>query len=626
MNRFLEFLKQAVAKLGLESKFAAKELTAEEQKSLIAAYEEASGTKFAEDLAAYQAAQKEAAETQAMAEAFKELASIFGKEVTPQTNAEEVISNIKASIDEMKATIGRLGSMSQGDEPQKTLNGPRISISGAHTKEFAFGVQHPMFASDKRWNRIAITGRRDNEASDEESAEFKREFNKYASSLADRYSALVRSNGLESVRKGTADYSLLDDAEIGTQYFVRRQDALIARIDSFPSLSGIFPTRSNIQDGDVLTNVLFQELSQAYQKGHLSKGGYTLQPEKARVHKVMMKYLIEDMTWIEESYLGYLNTSGSDPVKWSMIEWLVLCIAEQLNAEQIERQVLGYRVEPKAGENASGMFASTGVVHRLLSYFDNDRKVLPFFDEELAEYGKADIGDVLEAFMDRLSERVRNSSQYTVYVNAKHKPWFKAWYTATYGTNADFSGVQFKVPNYDNPIVFVPGMKNLKLIFATIPGNIQLLEFVPGERNKMRFQQDLEEVWVSSYWKEGAGVTYSGKKFNSLDELKAADATEQIIFMNWPMTEVDPDATTIDGKTDMFFKTGVNTKATALTDITNAQEDVIYRIEIGDDAYPTTIAKSGKFDQLTAAWSPTKAGEYIKLYCKGGKFYDVERG
>ena len=167
MNRFLEFLKQAVAKLGLESKFAAKELTAEEQKSLIAAYEEASGTKFAEDLAAYQAAQKEAAETQAMAEAFKELASIFGKEVTSQTNAEEVISNIKASIDEMKATISRLGSMSQGEEPQKTLNGPRISISGAHTKEFAFGVQHPMFASGKRWNRIAITGRRDNEASDE---------------------------------------------------------------------------------------------------------------------------------------------------------------------------------------------------------------------------------------------------------------------------------------------------------------------------------------------------------------------------------------------------------------------------------------------------------------------------
>ena len=247
--KFLDYLKQAVAKLGLESKFAAKELTADEQRALIAAYEEASGTKFADDLAAYQAAQKEAAETQAMAAAFKELASIFGKDVTAQTDTNEIISNIKASIDEMKNTISRLGNMSQGEEPVKTVNGPKISISGAHTKEYAFGVQHPMFAASRRWNRIAISRRRDNEATDEESSEFKKEFNRFATSLADRYASLVRSNGLESVRKGTADYSLLDDAEIGTQYFVRRQDALIARIDSFPSLSGIFPTRSNIQDG-----------------------------------------------------------------------------------------------------------------------------------------------------------------------------------------------------------------------------------------------------------------------------------------------------------------------------------------------------------------------------------------
>ena len=624
--KFLDYLKQVLAKLGLESKFAAKALTAEEQKALVAAYEELSGTRFADDFAAYQAAQAEAAENQAMADAFRELASIFGNEVTPQTKADDIVANIKASIDDMKRTIEKLGGMSQGDQPEKTVTGPRISISGAHTKDYAFGVQHPMFAASKRWNRIAISGRRDGEATAEESSAFKKEFNSYAEALSARYTQLVRSNGLESVKKGTADYSLLDDAEIETQYFVRRQDALIARIDSFPSLSGIFPTRSNIQDGDVLTNVLFKELSQAYQKGHISKGGYSLQPEKAKVHKVMMKYLIEDMTWIEESYLGYLNTSGSDPVKWSMIEWLVLCIAEQLNAEQTERQVLGYRVDPKEGENGSGMFASTGIVHRLISYFDKDRKVLPFFDSELATYDKANIGDTLEAFMDAIAERVKNPGQYTVYMNAKHKPWFKSWYTETYGTNADFSGVQFRVPNYDNPIVFVPGMKNLKFIFATIPGNIQLLENVPGERNKMRFQQDLEEVWVCSYWKEGAGVTFSGKKYDSLAKLQAADAADQIIFMNWPSVDVAADATTIDGKTDMIFKTGKNTAATALTDITNAQEDVIYRIEIGDASFPTSIAKSGKFDQISSAWSPSAVGEYIKLYCKGGKFYDVERG
>ncbi len=624
--KFLDFLKQAVAKLGLESKFAAKELSPEEQKSLIKAYEEASGSKFSDDLAAYQAAEREAAENQAMAEAFKELASVFGKESASHMSPDAVVSDIKKEMSHMKQTIETLGRMSQGDEPEKKVEQERINISGAHTKDYAFGIKHPMFSAQKRWNKAAICGKKDDkDASYEEQSEFRKEFNKFAEKLSERYAQLVRDNSLSEVKKGTADYSLLKDAEIGTQYFIRRMDALIARIDSLPSLSGIFPTRSNIQDGDVLTNVLFKELSQAYQKGHISKGGYKLEPEKAKVHKVMMKYLIEDMSWIEESYLGYLNTSGSDPVKWSMIEWLVLCIAEQLNAEQIERDILGYRVEPKEGESGMGMFASTGVVHRLISYYD-EHKVLPFDDEDIAGYNKSNIGDVLEAFMDSISEKVKNVSKYAVYVNEKHKAWYKAWYTAKYGTNADFSGVRFTVPNHENEIIFVPGMRNLKLIFATIPGNIQLLEFVPGERNKLTFQRDLEAVWVCSYWKSGVGVTFSGAKKDSIEELKKADGADQMIFMNWPAVTLAPDTAELNGKTDIIFRTGANTKETVLTDITDAQEDMIYRIELGDSTHPSKIDKTGKFDQLTSAWAPSKTGEYIKLYYKDGKFYDVDRG
>ncbi len=92
--KFLDFLKQAVAKLGLESKFAAKELSPEEQKSLIKAYEEASGSKFSDDLAAYQAAEREAAENQAMAEAFRELASVFGKESASHMSPDAVVSDL----------------------------------------------------------------------------------------------------------------------------------------------------------------------------------------------------------------------------------------------------------------------------------------------------------------------------------------------------------------------------------------------------------------------------------------------------------------------------------------------------------------------------------------------------
>ena len=471
--KFLENLKAVVALLGLGTQFAAGELSPEEQASLIKAYEESTKGSFKDDLEAWQKEQKEAADNQAMAEAFKELASVLNVETPEGADVASIVSSIKASIDEMKNTINNLGGQAQPEQPEATVSAV-IRISGPHTATHAFGVQHPMFAAEKRWNKIAMTRQIPSAATEKEEAAFKEAFADYAESLAQRYVQLTSSGMLEQVKAGTMDYDLIKDEEIGTRYFVRRQDALIARIASFPSLSAIFPMRSNIQDGDILTNVLFEELSQAYQEGKVSKGHIKFVPEKAQVHDVMFKYLFKSLKWIETSYLGYLNTNGSDPVKWTMIEWLVLEIAKKLSAERIERQVLGHRVEPVEGKKMPANFGATGIVHRLFSYFD-EHKVLPFRDASLATYTADNMGDVLSAFMDQLSAVVKNPAEYTVYVNAKHMPWYKAWYKENYGQLANFSGVEFTVPNHENPIVFVPAMGNIPFIFASIPGSIQPL-------------------------------------------------------------------------------------------------------------------------------------------------------
>ena len=624
--KFLENLKAVVALLGLGPQFAAGKLSPEEQASLIKAYEDSTKGSFKDDLEAWQKEQKEAADNQAMAEAFKELASALNVETPEGADVATIVSSIKASIDEMKKTINALGNQAQPEQPEATVT-ETIRISGPHTATHAFGVQHEMFSADKRWNKIAMTGTIPSAATSKDEAAFQDAFADYAESLARRYAMLASTGMLEQVKADNMDYSLIKDEELGTRYFLRRQDALIARIASFPSIAAIFPMRSNIQDGDVLTNVLFEELSQAYQEGKVSKGHISFVPEKAQVHDVMFKYLFKSMKWIETSYLGYLNTSGSDPIKWSMIEWLVLEIAKKLSAERIERQVLGHRVEPVKDKKMPSNFGATGIVHRLFSYFD-DRKVLPFRDAALATYTADNIGDVLTAFMDRLSEVVKNPAEYTVYVNAKHMPWFKAWYKENYGQLANFSGVEFAVPNHENPIVFVPAMGNLPFIFATIPGNIQPLENVPGEAYKVGFQRDLESVWAFSYWKDGAGATFSGVPRKTLAELEAADYADQIIFMNWPAVDLAAGATTANAKDGIIFRTGANTGATTLTDIENAREGVIYRIEIGTAANATKIAKSGKFSEISAAWSPTAAGEYIKLYydAETQKFHDVARG
>jgi len=118
----------------------------------------------------------------------------------------------------------------------------------------------------------------------------------------------------------------------------------------------------------------------------------------------------------------------------------------------------------------------------------------------------------------------------------------------------------------------------------------------------------------------------------------------QWVFTNYPVIDLDPDATTADGSMGYEFLTGANTGATALTDIVNAVSNRVYKIICGDVANATTIAKAGKFSNITAAWTPTTEGEYIKLYAElqqttvtvGGKtrtvvkmtgnFLELERG
>lgn len=615
-----------VAKLGLQAKFEKKELTAEDQKALIEAYEQANGKgSFQSDLQAFEAEQKQKKEDEERSRIFQELAVLLGKEGS--SSSVESMSQVVDAVRDLKATIKKLGAQSQGDRPETTVNVP-LRACGPHTEKFAFGVQHPIFDSSKRHNRIAMTHAISGSPTGDDEAAFRRDFSAYADALFERLKSHIENGTLHDVIKGSVDYSaLVSDPEIGSRYLTVRQDALIARLVSLPNLDGLFPKVSNVQSGDVLTNVLFTEISQAYQKGRVFKGNISFKPEKAVVDKAMVKVQFEDMSALERSYLNYLNKSGSDPVKWTLIEWLILEVAKQISNERIRRSIMGYRIEPESGVAGHTMFASTGVVHRLIGLYE-ERKVCPFLDADLSTYSKEDIGDVLLLFAELVAGSREDWQTFVVYMNANHKPWYTAWYESKYGKNQDYTGPQAKVPHYDIPIRWVPAMGDMKFIFATVPDNIMLLENVPGEEYKMQFQRDLEEVIAFSYWMEGAGVAFSGIQRESLDELKKASLSDQLVFMNWPCAALAADAATADASKGMMFRTGKNTKATALTDITGAKEGIVYRIEIGDASFPTSIAKSGKFSELKSAWSPTKAGEYIKLYYdkKNDKFCEVARG
>jgi hypothetical protein len=96
--------------------------------------------------------------------------------------------------------------------------------------------------------------------------------------------------------------------------------------------------------------------------------------------------------------------------------------------------------------------------------------------------------------------------------------------------------------------------------------------------------------------------------------------------MNKPSVALLADATTADATKGFWFETIANTAAKALTDITGAKAGVAYIVECGSITNGTTIAKSGKFSEITEAYAPSAVGDYIMVILNSaGKFLELER-
>lgn len=539
---------------------------------------------------------------------------------------------LKSEVDDLKGKVGKLSATTEDDKPKEVKLGLIIG-AGRHTATHAFGIEHPLFDGNKRWNKILMKGASvDGSPDDDLEQSFRKEVSFYGKSISARMQEL-NSQGLlnrEALnpKSDLVTYTDLASAGLGNQYVVRRQDALIARIISLPSVKDIFPLRYGVQDKELITNAFFGEFSAAYQEGEVFKGSVSLQPEMGYVDDAMMKTKFQSLKWMERQYIGYLNTSGSDPIKWNMIEWMLLNIATRLITEQNERNVMGIYRKPTTNESGHYLHAGNGAIHTLLRYY-RELKVLPFLESEYASYDSTTMLSVMEGMVEKVKEYVPTLLGKAIYANKNHKKWYANGHRSKYGLQQDFSGVQTeKIQDEELPIIWVPNMGTSTLIWITEPGNVQLLENVPGEMFATKFEQRLENVFAWAVWKEGASAAYAGKRYTTRAALIANNYVDQVIFMNHPVTELVDDVTTCDGTANIWFKSVANTTpAKAITDITGAAEGKAYIIECGHITNPQRIAKADKFSDITAAWTPTAVGDYLMVVWSVslGKFLELER-
>lgn len=630
--------------LGLKQKFEAKTLTNEEFQSIVAEYQKKYQTTVQDDIAAEQAAaatrQLEEENQQLLNQIYDAIPSA-AKDNTDGNGAAAQQGN--ASGEGIINAINKLGEQFQQmaqrpteDRPLQTGTATVLNFNGTGTtQEFLFGINHPMFSMKERWNRIAANPRLAKsmaDPDDETATLFYQSVKKYGTSLQKRF-AYLQENGMLNaalLEKGefANDYEGVDTAGVGNQYVILRQDALIARVLRKRDLTEFFPVRYGVQDRDLLFNAYFGEVSQAYQRGEIYKGDMKIENEMGYVDDAMIKVQFGPMKEIERKYIAYLNRDGSDPIKWTMIEWCVLNELETAQVEQNKRRVRGIYVKPEAGVAGSYLNAGTGIVYTLLRYI-HDYSIKPHDDVAYRTYTSANMLDAVQEFVSDVVTSMsedQDISQHVLYLNERHKPWWIKNIREKYHLDTDFTGVGSyvnKVPDTDVPIRWLPYLGSLPLMLLDIPGNLQFIEYIPGEMLAVKMEEQMEMVRAWSTWKEGCGAAFTGRKFQTLAARDANDYEWQQIFINFPVVSI---VDAVDGKKGFWQVTDENTTATAITDIANAKDGVAYCIEIGDATKLPKITKDGKFANLTEAWTPTELGDYIMVILgNDGNFRELER-
>lgn len=642
-----EKLMSVIQKLGLTDKVKNNSLTHEDWSSIVDSYNHEFQANLRDDMAAEEAARQQEQATMSQEELNLLQAILVPEQQTGSdtsstqqpataqtvTHAAQQLANENADLQSQVEIMSRTAAP---DTPEH-IAVATLGINGPGTNAaYLFGIEHSIFSMDKRWNKIAANPSfSSHKLGDDVESAFHRDLVSYSRSLATRFEFLNENHLLDADKLAAGEFANnfdgVTDAKVGDQFVIRRQDALIARVLKKRDLTQYFPVRYGIQDHDLVFNAFFDEVSQAYQEGEVWKGGMRIENEMGHVDDAMIKMKFGPMKKLERMYIGYLNKEGSDPVKWSMIEFAILNSLETAQVEQNKRRMRGIYSTPEKGVPSHYLNSSTGIIYTLIRYA-RENKMLLHDDESYRSYTETTMLDAVKEFVKDVQASCTEDmdlDSHVIYLNKMHRSWWLENCRTKYGKDTDFTGPESYanvVPDTTLHIIWLPYLGQLPLMFMDIPGNLQFLEYVPGEMMSLKVKEDMEMVKTWSTWKEGTSAAFVGLRFKTHDELVANNYEFQQIFMNKPSVSAKADATVMDAKAGFWFDTIENTKATAITDITGAKKGVAYIIECASATNASTIAKTGKFADITKAYTPTQVGDYIMVILNAaGNFLELER-
>lgn len=434
--------------------------------------------------------------------------------------------------------------------------------------------------------------------------------------------------------KVASEYTSIDIDQINTDlgaYYRENNMAFISFLRAKNRLPEFWNTISNVQDQIAYAKAFTGEVTQARKKKWLPKGSFEFQPEIAKVYPIQIDVEFPDgeLQSLETSWMNNVATiksSGSSAYKMSFVQYLAAEILKKAAEEDQIGHIRGVYMATADNATEAGL-----AIHKqmgLLKKIKEAQADLKYMPYSIGVPTVENILDYTEAFVQRIPEYWRDMPNMVLYMS---NYWVNAYLKrreTVKGLMPTYTDGKLTLDRHENfRIVGLPFTNDSGFMFATTDDNISFLENIKSEKSLLRFEMLKRNIYAFADYKIGIHVWAFGYKYATADDLSD---DKQIFFSN--DVEILPDlyvplaadVTTPSVQYHTSLQTGVNTQATAITDILNANVgDYIY-IKGNSGAHPSTIANSGKFD-LEAAVTLDE-NTLILLYKRGtDDFVEIER-
>ena len=282
-------------------------------------------------------------------------------------------------------------------------------------------------------------------------------------------------------------------------YYRDKKAEVLGKLYAAEDMRKYFNVVSGVQDEYVMTEMLFDELTQPYQKDWTPKGTATFTPEILKNRPVKVDFTLEPKA-LEATWLGYLKTNGSSAEEYPFVQYIYERLIEKVARELNNTTINGVYVAPTAGTAGAAIAAFNGLL-KIVTDAITATKITPIATGALST---SNIRTKVEQMVDALPTEHRDQDL----VLLMSPSWARAYFRLNrtdFGANIDYKPGETMVDFTNVKIVTPQYMNGSSRMIITPAANLFLLEDGVNEEERMIIEAEKRVINIMMDFKRGVG-------------------------------------------------------------------------------------------------------------------------